>query len=852
MGPTRDPVGGRLSHFLPNWKIITADQWILRVIAEGYRLQFDARPPTITHPEGNRFWLHGPKLTAALTAIDKLLEKRAIRELPVSDPGFGFYSPVFLVPKKDSSDLRMIIDLKILNREYLRRPPKFRMESIKHLRLSVQPHDWMISLDLQDAYLHVPIHPASRRYLRFGVNGRLFEFLVLPFGISTAPWLFTKLTAPIMAFLHLQRIRIHGYLDDFMSPNASRDGSDRDAQYLPNFFEHLGFLVHPVKSELTPTQRAKYIGAVFDTQLATVSPPADRYASVAEKIRQLRHAHLTLRSWMSLLGELTALQDLTNYGRLHLRHFQHWINCHRQFDLDTIPLHLTGSTTRSRMVAPRSDHLTGSSSYQEPTGTSHVYRCIPDGMGRPSSRSTDSGSLASRDHRPYQCLRAESCSTCHRQLERSIEKQTCLYCHGQCHSNCLYPKDGRHTVTTDDVLDQTALPIDMQPSDHLISQTHSRQNEHHSRRSIETRQDSLNGMVSTSIGIQVDIPTVGNTSDRSVCNSPKPSTSGLLQPTSGSASVSGRCLNTELEQHDSLCLSSNQPDTGSTTEMSYSQHDTVPGGSSLAGETVVPRPSVSTDRPAAPTANMADVTETTELRPISQQSSNVPSSRLETIQQHMETAGFSTQVSEAVSKSVRPSTSSLYDFKWQRFQQWRVRERRDKQPVSIPMVADFLLYLRLKQGLRHNTLEGYRSALASVLDKQGFNMGTDKVLHDLLRSFEITDITTPRIPLKWDLSVVLSGLMRRTFKPMELEGLPHVAWKTAFLLALATAARVSELHAIDVNTISFTTEPPKAVFKLLPDFMAKNQKSKSLLGPSRRESLPHSSFISNFIQGYAG
>ena len=492
-------------------------------------------------------------------------------------------------------------------------------------------------------------------------------------------------------------------------------------------------------------------------------------------------------------------------------------------------LHLTGSTSRSRMVAPRSDHLTGSSSYQEPTGTSHVYRCIPDGMGRPSSRSTDSGSLASRDHRPYQCLRAESCSTCHRQLERSTEKQACLYCHGQCHSSCLYPKDGRHTVTTDDVLDQTAIPIDLQSSDHLISQTHSRQDEHHSRRSIETRQDNIHRMVSTSIGIQVDIPTVGNTSDRSVCNSPKPSTSGLLQPTSGSASVSGRCFNSELEQHDSLCISSNQPDTGSTSEMPYSQHDTVPGGSSLAGETVVPRPPVSTDRPAAPTANMADVTEATELRSISQQSSNVQSSRLETIQQHMETAGFSAQVSEAVSKSVRPSTSSLYDFKWQRFQQWRVRERRDKQPVSIPMVADFLLYLRLKQKLRHNTLEGYRSALASVLDKQGFNMGTDKVLHDLLRSFEISDITTPRIPLKWDLSVVLSGLMRRPFEPMESAGLPHVAWKTAFLLALATAARVSELHAIDVTTISFPTEPHKAVFKLLPDFMAKNQKAS--MGP---------------------
>ena len=107
MGPSRDPVGGRLSKFLPTWKIITTDHWILRVIGEGYCLAFDELPPLITHMEGNRFWLSGPKLASALTAIDKLLLKRAVRELPVEDPGFGFYSPVFLVPKKDSPEPRI-------------------------------------------------------------------------------------------------------------------------------------------------------------------------------------------------------------------------------------------------------------------------------------------------------------------------------------------------------------------------------------------------------------------------------------------------------------------------------------------------------------------------------------------------------------------------------------------------------------------------------------------------------------------------------------------------------------------------------------------------------------------------
>ena len=52
---------------------------------------------------------------------------------------------------------------------------------------SIRPGDWMISLDLQDAYLQVPVHHDSHRYLRFVVDGKTFQFRVLCFGLTTAP-----------------------------------------------------------------------------------------------------------------------------------------------------------------------------------------------------------------------------------------------------------------------------------------------------------------------------------------------------------------------------------------------------------------------------------------------------------------------------------------------------------------------------------------------------------------------------------------------------------------------------------------------------------------------------------------
>ena len=67
---------------------------------------------------------------------------------------------------------------------------------------SICPGDWMVSLDLKDAYLQVPMHPESRKFLRFMVGGKVYQLKVLCFGLSTAPQVFTRVMAPMSAILH--------------------------------------------------------------------------------------------------------------------------------------------------------------------------------------------------------------------------------------------------------------------------------------------------------------------------------------------------------------------------------------------------------------------------------------------------------------------------------------------------------------------------------------------------------------------------------------------------------------------------------------------------------------------------
>ena len=98
----------------------------------------------------------------------------------------------FYCPKKDGGN-RPIINLKPLNSLFLSLP-HFKMDTVKDVASLLQPGDFEAPIDLKDAYFHLPIHPSQRKYLRFIWRGRLYEFLVLPFSLCTASFVFSKIT----------------------------------------------------------------------------------------------------------------------------------------------------------------------------------------------------------------------------------------------------------------------------------------------------------------------------------------------------------------------------------------------------------------------------------------------------------------------------------------------------------------------------------------------------------------------------------------------------------------------------------------------------------------------------------
>ena len=190
--------------FHANWLNITRDQFILNAV-QGFKICFRCTPVQSVVPRVS------DQNSIIKNEIVSLLKKGAIRQVPFSHD--GFYHRLFLVPKKGGGQ-RPVLDFSALN-QFIE-TEHFKMENLVTLKSLLNKGDYMINLDLTDAYLTVPMHPDSRKFLRFLLGDKTYEFTAMPFGLNVAPRLFTKIMKPVVASLRSQGVRLIIYLDDIL------------------------------------------------------------------------------------------------------------------------------------------------------------------------------------------------------------------------------------------------------------------------------------------------------------------------------------------------------------------------------------------------------------------------------------------------------------------------------------------------------------------------------------------------------------------------------------------------------------------------------------------------------------
>ncbi len=99
---------------------------------------------------------------------------------------------------------------------------KFKMEGIGMLRDFLRKDDWLVIVDLKDAYLSIPIAEVHRKFLQFVWEEQHYEFQSLPFSLASAPRVFKKLLRPVKAKLWRRGIRCIVYIDDLLQLSGGR------------------------------------------------------------------------------------------------------------------------------------------------------------------------------------------------------------------------------------------------------------------------------------------------------------------------------------------------------------------------------------------------------------------------------------------------------------------------------------------------------------------------------------------------------------------------------------------------------------------------------------------------------
>ena len=274
LGPPDVRVGGHLQVFLPAWAAITDDAFVLSVIRGGFSIELaDPLPGGAVRLVPPRM---SPHMNRGIAAEVNALCLGGVVERTIDHPGLCL-SPVFLVPKR-SGKFCMILNLKRINLHIS--PAHFRMETLGSILPLLRPGDWTASIDLKDAYHHVPIAPASRDLLGFTVAKSMYRFKALPFGLRPAPRLFTRLVACVAAFLRQRGLRLFCYLDDWLLAAESRDLLSRQLHFLLQTVQALGFLINWEKSELAPTRHPTFLGAANDMPRQLARPSPDRVNTI--------------------------------------------------------------------------------------------------------------------------------------------------------------------------------------------------------------------------------------------------------------------------------------------------------------------------------------------------------------------------------------------------------------------------------------------------------------------------------------------------------------------------------------------------------------------------------------------
>lgn len=336
-------IAGRTALYFDNWISLTGDPYVLSCV-KGVKIEFNALPRMAKMPLD--FLMTSNEKSLVDEEVQGMILKGAIVEVnPCEDQ---FVSNIFLRPKKNGT-MRPIINLKKLNTFV--RAPHFKMEHLLTFLPFIRRGMFLTSLDLKDAYFSIPINSEFRKYLRFSWRDRLFEFQCLCFGLSSAPYTFTKVMKPIFSQLRREGVCSSYYIDDSIYADMNSSSLSHQTNKAKCLLESLGFVVNTKKSSMVPSTTITHLGFVIDTVSMKVSLPQEKVDRIIEICKELvANERTTVRQLARAIGLIVSSFLAINFGQLHYRQLEVYkfqcLQVHNRYDREVdLPVNVCSELT---------------------------------------------------------------------------------------------------------------------------------------------------------------------------------------------------------------------------------------------------------------------------------------------------------------------------------------------------------------------------------------------------------------------------------------------------------------------------------------------------------------------------
>ena len=261
-------VQGRIAAHKQWWfDNLQLSSFVSGVLFKDYCIPFVATPPSCCIKNNRSALSHGQFVA---NAIHELLLNRCIVEVP--------YKPYCCNPLSvvEGRKLRLVLDLSRSVNLFVK-PFKFKYEGLPTLASMLEENQWFFTFDIESGYHHIDINCNDREYLGFSwcFSGipRYFMFKVLPFGLSSACYLFTRMFRPLVLRWRSLGILAVMYIDDGIFTCRSREEAVRASELVRRDLKESGWKYSVAKSRWEPHQIGVWLGIMINTiQMLFVIP----------------------------------------------------------------------------------------------------------------------------------------------------------------------------------------------------------------------------------------------------------------------------------------------------------------------------------------------------------------------------------------------------------------------------------------------------------------------------------------------------------------------------------------------------------------------------------------------------